>query len=53
MYFYSGKLSYGRHTETDRFIFVNDFGYCKDYSTRILHKAYNRQKLQLTFKYQQ
>lgn len=32
MYFYSGKLSYGRHTETNRFIFVNDFGYCEDYT---------------------
>ena len=31
MYFYSGKLSHGIHTETDRFIFVNDFGYCEEY----------------------
>ena len=38
MYFYSGKLSYGKHTETDRFIFINDFGYCKDYSKMFTYR---------------
>lgn len=32
MNFYSAKLSAGVHTETDRFVFINDFGYCKDYT---------------------
>ena len=49
MYFYSGKLSYGKHTETDRFIFVNDFGYCKDYSKMFTYRENGRPDYQLIY----
>lgn len=49
MYFYSGKLSHGRHTETDRFIFVNDFGYCKDYSKMFTYRKNGRPDYQLIY----
>lgn len=49
MYFYSGKLSYGKHTETDRFIFINDFGYCKDYSKMFTYRENGRPDYQLIY----
>lgn len=49
MYFYSGKLSHGKHTETDRFIFVNDFGYCKDYSKMFTYRENGRPDYQLIY----
>jgi len=49
MYFYSGKLSYGKHTETDRFIFVNDFGYCEDYSRMYTCRENGRLDYQLIY----
>ena len=49
MYFYSGKLSYGVQTETDRFIFVNDFGYCKDYSKMSTYRENGRADYQLIY----
>ena len=49
MYFYSGKLSYGKHTETDRFIYVNDFGYCEDYSKMFTYRENGRLDYQLIY----
>ena len=49
MYFYSGKLSLGVHTETDRFIYVNDFGYCKDYSKMFTYRENGRADYQLIY----
>ena len=49
MYFYSGKLSCGRYTETDRFIFVNDFGYCEDYDKMFTYRENGRQDYQLIY----
>lgn len=49
MYFYSGKLSGGKCTETDRFIFVNDFGYCKDYDKMFTLRDNGRLDYQLIY----
>lgn len=49
MYFYSGKLSCGKHTETDRFIFINDFGYCEDYSKMHTYRENGRPDYQLIY----
>lgn len=49
VFFYSGKLSGGKHTETDRFIFVNDFGYCKDYSKMHTFRENGRLDYQLIY----
>ena len=49
MYFYSGKLSHGIHTETDRFIFVNDFGYCEEYDKMFTLRDKGRQDYQLIY----
>lgn len=49
MYFYSGKSSYGKHTETDRFIFVNDFGYCEDYTKMFTYRENGRPDYQLIY----
>ena len=49
MYFYSGKLSCGRYTDTDRFIFVNDFGYCEDYDKMFTYRENGRLDYQLIY----
>ena len=49
MYFYSGKLSLGKCAQTDRFIFVNDFGYCQDYSTMSTYRENGRADYQLIY----
>ena len=49
MYFYSAKLSGGIHTETDRFIFINDFGYNEDYSTMVTCRKNGRPDYQLIY----
>ncbi len=49
MYFYSGKLSCGRYTQIDRFIFVNDFGYCENYSKMYTHRENGRLDYQLIY----
>ena len=49
MYFYSGKLSFGECAETDRFIFVNDFGYCRDYSKMFTYRENGRPDYQLIY----
>ena len=49
MYFYSGKLSYGKHTETDRFVYINDFGYCQDYSKMFTYRENGRPDYQLIY----
>ena len=49
MYFYSGKLSCGKYTETDRFIFVNDFGYCEDYDKMFTYRENGRSDYQLIY----
>ena len=49
MYFYSGKLSLGKCVETDRFIFVNDFGYCENYSKMFTYRENGRPDYQLIY----
>jgi len=49
MYFYSGKLNGGKYTETDNFIFVNDFGYCEDYSKMFTYRENGRLDYQLIY----
>lgn len=49
MYFYSAKLSGGVHTETDRFIFINDFGYNEDYSKMVTFRKNGRPDYQLIY----
>lgn len=49
MYFYSGKLSLGKYTDTDNFIFVNDFGYCEDYSKLFTYRESGRLDYQLIY----
>ena len=49
MYFYSGKSSGGKYTETDSFIFVNDFGYCQDYSKMFTYRENGRLDYQLIY----
>lgn len=49
MYFYSGKLSGGKCTKTDRFIFINDFGYCQDYTKMYTYRENGRDDYQLIY----
>ena len=49
MFFYSGKSSGGKHTETDRFIFINDFGYNEDYTKTITCRKNGRLDYQLIY----
>lgn len=49
MYFYSGKTSGGKHNPTDRFIFVNDFGYNEDYCNMMTYRKKGRLDYQLIY----
>ena len=49
MHFYSGKLSGGKQTETDRFIYINDFGYCEDHTHVPLYRKSGRPDYQLIY----
>lgn len=48
-YYYSGKASGEKHTETDRFIYVNDFGYCLNHSRLSICRKNGRQDYQLIY----
>lgn len=47
--YYSGKSSGEKHTETDRFIYINDFGYCKDHSRLSINRKNGRPDYQLIY----
>ncbi|MBQ4510081.1 MAG: helix-turn-helix transcriptional regulator [Clostridia bacterium] len=49
MHFYSGKLSGGKQTKTDRFIYINDFGYCEDHTNVPLYRKNGRPDYQLIY----
>ena len=49
MHFYSGKLSGGKQTETDRFIYINDFGYCENHTNVPLYRKNGRPDYQLIY----
>ena len=48
-YYYSGKSSGEKHTETDRFIYINDFGYCADHSRLSIRRKNGRPDYQLIY----
>ena len=48
-YYYSGKLRGENHTETDRFIYINDFGYCQDHSNLSICRKNGRLDYQLIY----
>lgn len=48
-YYYSGKSSGEKHTETDRFIYINDFGYCADHSRLSIRRKSGRPDYQLIY----
>lgn len=48
-YYYSGKSSNEKHTETDRFIYINDFGYCADHSRLSIRRENGRPDYQLIY----
>ena len=48
-YYYSGKSSGEKHTETDRFIYINDFGYCADHSKLSIRRKSGRPDYQLIY----
>ena len=47
--YYSGKASDEKHTETDRFIYINDFGYCADHSRLSIRRKNGRPDYQLIY----
>ncbi|MBO5338729.1 MAG: helix-turn-helix transcriptional regulator [Clostridia bacterium] len=49
MHLYSGKLSNGKQTITDRFIYINDFGFCEDQSNVPLCREDGRADYQLFY----
>ena len=48
-YYYSGKSSGEKHTKTDRFIYLNDFGYCADHSNLSICRKKGRPDYQLIY----
>ena len=48
-YYYSGKANGENHTDTDRFIYINDFGYCADHSRLSIHRKNGRPDYQLIY----
>ena len=42
MQLYSGKLSRGKQTVTDRFLYINDFGYCEEQTNIPLYRKNGR-----------
>ena len=48
-YYYSGKSSGEKHTKTDRFIYINDFGYCADHSKLSICRKNGRPDYQLIY----
>lgn len=48
-HYYSGKSSGEKHTETDRFIYINDFGYCADHSRLSIRRKNGRLDYQLIY----
>ena len=48
-YYYSGKSNGEKHTETDRFIYINDFGYCADHSKLSIRRKSGRPDYQLIY----
>lgn len=42
MHFYSGKLSGGKQAAIDRFVYINDFGYCLNQSNVPLYRENGR-----------
>lgn len=48
-YYYSGKSSGEKHTETDRFIYINDFGYCADHTRLSIRRKNGRPDYQLIY----
>ncbi|MBE6674846.1 MAG: AraC family transcriptional regulator [Ruminococcaceae bacterium] len=49
MHLYSGKLSGGKQTITDRFIYINDFGFCENQSNIPLYRQNGRADYQLFY----
>lgn len=47
--YYSGKSSNEKHTETDRFLYINDFGYCKDHAKMSIRRKEGRLDYQLIY----
>lgn len=47
--YYSGKSNKEKHTETDRFLYINDFGYCKDHSKLSIRRKNGRLDYQLIY----
>ncbi len=48
-YYYSGKSNGENHTDTDRFIYINDFGYCADHSKLSIRRKNGRPDYQLIY----
>ena len=48
-YYYSGKANGENHTDTDRFIYINDFGYCADHSKLSIRRKNGRPDYQLIY----
>ena len=48
-YYYSGKASNEKHTDTDRFLYINDFGYCADHSKMSIRRNKGRPDYQLIY----
>jgi AraC-like DNA-binding protein len=48
-YYYSGKSTGEKHTETDRFIYINDFGCCVDHSRLSIRRKNGRPDYQLIY----
>lgn len=48
-YYYSGKASNEKHTDTDRFLYINDFGYCADHSKMSIRRKKGRPDYQLIY----
>lgn len=48
-YYYSGKSSNEKHTETDKFIYISDFGYCADHPRLYISRKNGRPDYQLIY----
>lgn len=49
MHLYSGKLSRGKQAVTDRFLYINDFGYCEEQTNIPLYRKNGRIDYQLFY----
>lgn len=49
VYYYSGKLSGENHIESDRFMYINDFGYCEDHTNMSICRKNGRLDYQLIY----